>query len=92
MGFSAQIDRHHVIPRRALKREFPNGHGGRSLRQLVDDERNLLDLRRWHHFQWENSRVRIPRLWLPADAVEFADELGMGWYLDRWYGRIGVEL
>jgi hypothetical protein len=40
-----------------------------------------------HHGMLDASRtLRIPRHRLPAGLEEFAEELGLGWYLDREYG------
>jgi len=35
----------------------------------------------------DHSRtLKVPREALPAGLVEFADELGIGWWLEREYG------
>jgi hypothetical protein len=40
-----------------------------------------------HHGQLDHSRtLRIPREKLPAFVEQFADDNGIGWYLDREYG------
>lgn len=40
-----------------------------------------------HHGMLDSSRkLRIPRHRLPQEVEEFAEELGLGWWLDREYG------
>ncbi len=71
------IDGHHVIPQRHLKRA--------GLEEHLWDERNGLALCRWHHFQHENHRERLPRELIPDEAHDFALELGLDWLIDREY-------
>jgi hypothetical protein len=40
-----------------------------------------------HHGQFDAARtLRVPRHYLPPVFVEWCDELGLGWYVDREYG------
>lgn len=55
---------------------------------LLADERNLIPLARWHHFMFENKRVRIIREALPDAVEEFARFTGLQWSLDRDYGEL----
>lgn len=79
----------HLIPRQLLLREIAVE---RSAGAVWDD-------RVWvwacggitgvsgHHGMLDASRtLRIPRAALPPDLEEFADEHGLGWWLDREYG------
>jgi hypothetical protein len=41
-----------------------------------------------HHGALDSARtLRVPRHRLPAAVEEFAEELGLGWWLDREYGE-----
>ena len=41
-----------------------------------------------HHGMLDGYRLQIPRGWLPGDVEEYAQETGLGWYLDRTYGEL----
>jgi hypothetical protein len=42
-----------------------------------------------HHGMLDASRtLRVPRHRLPVAVVEFAEELGLGWWVDREYGEV----
>lgn len=122
------LDAHHLIPKGALKREFPEGvirvreavhevaglvlgeprwlrydarlplvpPGGdpakwrehtRPLDDLLMDPRNGVLVRRYHHDALEARALVIPKALLPADALEFAVELGLDWYVDKMQRR-----
>lgn len=74
---SIHVDGHHVIPKSVLIR--------RGFRAFVTDKRNRLALCRTHHANHHSRSQPIPRELLPVEAFRFADELGLGWYLDRHY-------
>jgi hypothetical protein len=52
------------------------------LRELKWDTRNGLPVCRYHHFRHDYAVQRIPRRLLPAQAFEFADEIGARWVLE----------
>lgn len=76
-GSRLSVDGHHVIPKRVLRRL---GFHDRLL-----DTRNRLALCRRDHERHENRSEPVTRELLPASVFEFADELRLGWYLDRHY-------
>ena len=53
---------------------------------ILWDPRNGLVLRRWHHDELEQRRVRILRTSLPRAVEEFAAEFGLLWSLERDFG------
>ena len=80
----------HLIPRQLMRREVRDD-------RLADA---LWDRRGWvwacggptgiggHHGMLDTSRtLRVPRLELPVVLEEFAEELGLSWWLDREYGH-----
>ena len=64
----------------------------RTLQQLVDDPRSWVPMCGGptgiggHHGQFDGLRLHVHRGQLPEPFVEFCDELGLGWYIDRQYG------
>lgn len=87
------LDGHHVLPKQLLKREFQFGTAGRtsdgghrSLAELLWDPRVGVPVRRWHHDQWENARLSVPRAVLPAEVETFAEEVGLQWWIERSFG------
>lgn len=72
-----RIDGHHIIPKRALIRL--------GFSDYLLDKRNRIGVCRHRHEQHENGYKPIPRELLPAAVFEFADEISLGWYLDRHY-------
>jgi hypothetical protein len=52
------------------------------LRHLKWDLRNGLPVCRYHHFRHDYAVQRIPRRLIPAEAFEFADEIGARWALE----------
>jgi hypothetical protein len=86
-----QLVRCHLIPQQVLKREL---NAGLSV---------LRDPRGWvwgcggitgcsgHHGRadWAGvNRLHIPRDRLPVEFIEWVDELGLGWFVDRTYGSV----
>lgn len=55
----------------------------RSLDDLLMDPRNGIVVRRFHHDQLEGGGLAIPVALLPADAREFAEELGLLWVFEN---------
>lgn len=49
------------------------------------DLRNRVPVCEHRHEQHTTGYRPIPRELLPASVFEFADELGLGWYVDRHY-------
>lgn len=89
-----RLVRVHLIPRQLLEREL--GRGGAAARRAIADERSWV----WgcggpmgnagHHGMLDAGHrpLRVPRLSLPAGLEELADELGLGWWLEREYGPL----
>jgi len=59
----------------------------RTLDDLLMDERNGVLLRRYCHDQIEARNRSIPLLHVPESVIDFANELGLGWYLDKMDDR-----
>jgi hypothetical protein len=76
-GTSVNLDGHHAIPKRVLIRL---GYG-----DYVNDVRNRVPTCRHDHESHETRARPIRRVELPQAVFEFADELGLGWYIDRFY-------
>lgn len=98
-----RLVRVHLIPKQLLKRtwrslerqDYPLPFD--SLTALLADERAWVDGCGGivgiggHHGMLDHSRtLRIPRSAIPDGTVELAEELGLGWWLDREYGEIGA--
>lgn len=79
----------HLIPAQTIKREVGKAH--------------VWDPRVWvwgcggpmgisgHHGQLDSSRtLRVPRDRVPGDVEWFAEEFGLGWWLDREYGVLSA--
>lgn len=71
------IQGHHVVSKQKLKRL---GHTDHLL-----DKRNRLGVCEHRHEQHTTGHKPIPRWALPASVFEFTEELGLTWYLDRYY-------
>lgn len=76
-GSRVNVDGHHIVPAQTLRR-----HG---LHAYLMDKRNRLSVCRDDHEAHHNRSRPILRGLLPAAVSEFADELGLTWYLDRHY-------
>lgn len=77
------FDGHHVLPQQLLRKELDH----ETFLAASLDLRAGVPLRRWHHDQWENRRLSVPRWILPVGVHELALELGLDWWLDRTYGE-----
>lgn len=73
----SNLQAHHVLARRHLKREKKS-----HLDWNVD---NGLCLCEYHHFRHEHAIQRVPFDLLPQEAVEFAEYVGLPWTLEREY-------
>lgn len=71
------VQGHHIVSKELLKK--------RRLFAFLMDLRNRLPVCSRRHSQHTTAFKRIPRDVLPAAAFEFADELGLGWYVDKHY-------
>lgn len=71
------VQGHHAIEKQALKR--------RGLHRFLDDTRNRVPVCEHRHEQHTTRFKPIPRWVLPASVFEFANELGLGWLIDRDY-------
>ena len=69
----------HVIPQQTLRR---HGH-----RESLWDVRNGVGACERAHRRHDNHQERWPRERLPGYVLEFAEELGLGWYMERFYPR-----
>lgn len=67
---------HHIVTRQEL-RKHPKIN--------PDDPRNLIPLCLHCHSQHHAALPRITRDRLPLVALEFAEEHGLDWYIDRTY-------
>lgn len=76
-GTSLNLDGHHAIPKRVLRRHC--------LAQHLLDKRNRVPVCRADHESHECAHRPIRRDELPTSVFEFARELGLEWYLDRHY-------
>lgn len=74
---SGPIQGHHVLPKETLKR-----HG---LHLHLWDVRNRLPVCEHRHAQHTNASKPIPREFVSPAAREFAAEVGLEWWLDRFY-------
>jgi hypothetical protein len=83
-----QLVKAHLLPRSLLKREARERAD-----ELINDPRSYVIACGGptgiggHHGQLDHSRIlRIPRHMLPAGVEELAEELRLGYWLDREYG------
>lgn len=74
---SGPVQAHHIIGRQTLRR--------RGLLFETLDVRNRLGVCEFRHEQHTTGYKPIPRDVLPASVFEFAEELGLEWYLDKHY-------
>jgi hypothetical protein len=74
---------HHLVPQQVLRRLH--------LEHLLWDPRNGLCLCAYHHGQHEVFAQRVPRELVPERAGEFAEEIDLGWLIERDYpAAVGV--
>lgn len=76
-GTRRNLDGHHAIPRRVLVRL--------GFADYIMDKRNRVPVCRYDHESHESRHRPILRSELPASVFDFAEELSLGWYLDRHY-------
>lgn len=76
-GCDGHVDAHHIVKRQTLR---THGH------QIEEwNLANRLPLCRAHHEAHHSGANPVPRILLPASVFEFADDLGLGWWVDRHY-------
>jgi hypothetical protein len=75
------IDPHHVVSQQELKK--------RGLEKWLTCPDNGIGLCRRHHANHETAFARVPRHLLPPSAVAFAERLGLGYYIERFYPEMG---
>ncbi len=84
---SMELDGHHIITKGLLKREFCGAISDSTTAMTSEyrlwDPRNGVPVRRRHHDMLTSGQLKIPRALIPEQTVEFAEELGLGWVLDR---------
>lgn len=73
----SSLEVHHIVPKQILKRE--------GFTDRLWDDRNALVLCRHCHARHEHAVLRVPFAVLTVQAQEFADELSLGWVLERYY-------
>lgn len=76
-GCEGRLEAHHVIAAQALRK--------RGLGHLVTAPANGMSLCERHHRRHTLGLERIPFSALSQAAVEFADEFGLRWWLERFY-------
>jgi predicted nucleic-acid-binding Zn-ribbon protein len=69
------VHRHHVITRQECKRRGID----------ADTPENLVPLCLRCHFQHHRCLPKLKQSVLPGATVEWADGIGMAWFLDRYY-------
>ncbi len=69
---------HHVIPRMKLRQAHVP-------RELWDDPRNIMRISYDKHRRHHSRHEPLLRSDLPDGIEEFAEEVGLGWWLDRHY-------
>lgn len=77
------LQSHHVLTQQALRK--------RGLEHLRWDVRNGVCVCEGAHRRHTLALERIPYEALPPAALEFADEVGLGWMIDRYYPRRNDE-
>lgn len=73
------LDPHHIIYAQTLRH-----HG---LHAYLADLRNRLPIPRVAHLNHHSGTKPITREQLPACAFEFADEVGLRWWLEKHYAE-----
>lgn len=74
------LQAHHIIYKKHL-----NNAG---LSHLLYDTRNGLAVCDRSHDRHHSGHGTLPRTLLPPEAWEFANEIGMGWRLERYYTAV----
>lgn len=70
---------HHILTQQQLRK--------RGLSDFAWDVRNGLGLCNRHHRRHTRAVERVPYSVLPERAFVFAEEMGLGWLLDRYYPK-----
>ena len=78
-GCDGDLQAHHIITQQKLRQV------GRD--DLRWDVRNGLTLCERHHRRHTRALARVPFELLRPEALEFADEVGLAWTLDRYYPK-----
>lgn len=73
------VQGHHVIAKATLRKA--------GFAASLDDLRNRLPVCEYRHEQHTTSYKTIPRSVLPAAVFEFAEEVGLTWWITRHYGE-----
>lgn len=73
------LEAHHIITQQALRK--------RGFTWSLWDTRNGLPICAHRHAQHTRAIQRIPYEALPQSAIEFANEVGLEWQLERYYPR-----
>lgn len=73
------VDCHHLIAKQRVKRAAAVAGDPT---WALEDGRNGIPVRRYHHDALERGLLKIPRGMLPSRVAEFAGEIGMAWMLD----------
>lgn len=80
------IEAHHVIAKQEIKRVARTGRWEWDREQeAIWDNRNGIPVCSECHMRHESAYKRISRGNVPPSAVEFADELGVGYLIERYY-------
>lgn len=93
-----RLEKAHIIRQQTIRREVWNkrpelrkelgGLNGAGL--LIWDERAWRPACHKHHTELDQARtLRIPRSAIPVETEAFAEQYGLGWWLDRTYPREG---
>jgi hypothetical protein len=77
-----RMDAAHLLSKQWLKKAtYP-------LEVSIWDGRFWLPACRYHHAQFDNYRLKVPRESIPAPLESLCEELGLTWALDRRYGTL----
>lgn len=88
-GSRTNIEGHHVIAKQEIKRVARSGRWEFDREQdALWDVRNGIPLCDRCHQRHETAFKRVPRHLIPPAAVAFADELGVGYLIDRYYPEV----
>jgi hypothetical protein len=86
------VEAHHVVSQRFL-RDLARERGLYAA-ALLSDPRNRLVLCSGPfscHARHEAAFRRVPRRLVPESAWEFASDLGLEWYVERFYPEEGLD-
>jgi hypothetical protein len=81
------VDAHHCLPRRLIKQKarerHPLGEDAGWVTEALSDPRNGIVVRRLHHDQLESGHLAIPKVLWPEEALAFARELDLEYWIDN---------